>query len=143
MWKSLGRSIPPLLSNYVQIIKKFPRREWELFQELENRIPAAKNPEFLFQLFNGGDVETTVEAFLLTKESYEEKFGKQLEDIEVRPTMGATGGRGMDTAAKGSKMAWLSGLTWAYNMFSDFIKANPEFRCFDWTSATFEEVDVY
>ena len=144
--EELGKKYPTSIE-HVQIIKKFPRREWELFQELENRIPAAKNPEFLFQLFNGGDVETTVEAFLLTKESYEEKFGKQLEDIEVRPTMGATGGRGMDTAAKGSKMAksaaWLSGLTWAYNMFSDFIKANPEFRCFDWTSATFEEVDVY
>ena len=61
--------------------------------------------------------------------------------------MGATGGRGMDTAAKGSQMtrsaAWLSGLTFAYNMFSDFIKANPEFSCLDWASATFEEVDIY
>ena len=133
--------------DHVQIIKKFPRREWEFFQDLENRIPAAKNPEFLCQLFNGGDAVTTVEAFLLTKESYEEKYGKELEKIEVRPTMGATGGRGMDTAAKGSKMArsgaWLSSLTWAYNMLSDFVKENREFRCFDWTSATFEEVDIY
>ena len=137
----------PTSIDHVKTILKFPRREWELFQDLEHRIPAAKNPEFLFQLFNGGDAETTVEAFLLTKESYEEKYGKQLEDIVVRPTMGATGGRGMDTAARGSKMAksasWLSGLTWAYNMFSDFIKANEEFRCFDWASATFEDVDIY
>ena len=133
--------------DHVQIIKKFPRREWDFFQDLENRIPAAKNPEFLCQLFNGSDAVTTVEAFLLTKESYEEKYGKELEKIEVRPTMGATGGRGMDTAAKGSKMArsgaWLSSLTWAYNMMSDFVKENREFRCFDWTSATFEEIDIY
>jgi len=49
-----------------------------LFEDFENRIPAWQNPEFLNQLYNGGSAEATVAAFLHTKESYEEAYGKNL-----------------------------------------------------------------
>ena len=137
----------PSSSHHVEMIKKFPRLKKELFEDLENRIPAWQNPEFLNQLYNGGSAEATVAAFLHTKESYEEAYGKKLERTELRPTMGATGGRGRDTAEKACRVnkstQWLNGLTWAFKMFADFVKANPEFRCFNWTSATFAEIDVY
>lgn len=61
--------------------------------------------------------------------------------------MGATGGRGKDTQAGSNARikseAWLNGMIWAFNMITDFVISNPEFGCFDWESATLEEIDVF
>ena len=132
---------------HLSIIKAFPRRKVEMFYCLKGRIPVAKNRKFLQSLYNTKNAEETVAAFQVTKESYEEKFGEPFVEVVMKPTVGATGGRGKDTVAGGNEFrrseSWLNGITWVFNSVTDFIKANEEFGLFDWSAATFEEVDVF
>ena len=133
--------------HHVAAIKGFPRRKTMMFFHLKDRIPIVKNGKFLHFLFNTKDCEGTVDALQVTMESYEEKFGSKFEDITLKPTVGATGGRGKDTVTGGNthrrSQAWLKGLTWAFNLITDFIQSNPEFGLFDWSVATLDEVDIF
>lgn len=132
---------------HVQTIKNFPRRKDELFQRLKDRIPPSKNPDFLQELYGNNDVNAVVASLQMTEADYEAKHKKKLPEIQVRPTMGATGGRGKDTQAGSNarikSTTWLNGLLWAYNMIADFVAANKEFGCFDWESANLEDIDVF
>ena len=132
---------------HVQTIKNFPRRKDELFQRLKDRIPPSKNPDFLQELYGNTDVNAVVASLQMTEADYEAKHKKKLPEIQVRPTMGATGGRGKDTQAGSNarikSTTWLNGLLWAYNMIADFVAANKEFGCFDWESANLEDIDVF
>ena len=132
---------------HVQTIKHFPRRKDELFQHLKDRIPPSKNPDFLQELYGNTDVNAVVASLQMTEADYEAKHKKKLPEIQVRPTMGATGGRGKDTQAGSNarikSTTWLNGLLWAYNMIADFVAANKEFGCFDWESANLEDIDVF
>ena len=132
---------------HVQTIKNFPRRKDELFQRLKDRIPPSKNPDFLQELYGNTDVNAVVASLQMTEADYEAKHKKKLPEIQVRPTMGATGGRGKDTQAGSNarikSTSWLNGLLWAYNMIADFVAANKEFGCFDWESANLEDIDVF
>ena len=128
-------------------IKSFPRRTFNMFYRLKDRIPMSKNTRFLQSLFNTKNAEETVSAFQLTKQSYEEKFGEQFEDVKLKPTAGATGGRGKDTVAGGNTFrrseAWLKGVNWAFNVVTDFVEANEEFGLFNFEVATLEEIDLF
>lgn len=128
-------------------IKSFPRRTFNMFYRLKDRIPMSKNTRFLQSLFNTKNAEETVSAFQLTKQSYEEKFGERFEDVKLKPTAGATGGRGKDTVAGGNAFrrseAWLKGVNWAFNVVTDFVEANEEFGLFNFEVATFEEIDLF
>ena len=132
---------------HVETVRKFPRRKEDLFQHLENRIPPSKNPEFLQELYGGKDANAVIASFQMTEADYEAKFKKKLPEIQVRPTMGATGGRGRDTQAGSNarikSTSWLNGMIWAYNMIKDFVVANEEFQCFDWESANLEDIDTF
>ena len=132
---------------HVQTIKNFPRRKDELFQRLKDRIPPSKNPDFLQELYGNTDVNAVVASLQMTEADYEAKHKKKLPEIQVRPTMGATGGRGKDTQAGSNarikSTSWLNGLLWAYSMIADFVAANKEFGCFDWESANLEDIDVF
>ena len=133
--------------DHLHSIKAFPRRTFEMFYRLKERIPIAKNKKFLQSLYNTKNAEETVGAFQVTKQSYEEKFGEPYEDVKVKPTVGATGGRGKDTVAGGNiyrrSEAWLKGVNWGFNVFTDFVEANPEFGLFNWSAATLEEIDLF
>ena len=132
---------------HVQTIKNFPRRKDELFQRLKDRIPPSKNPDFLQELYGNNDVNAVVASLQMTEADYEAKHKKKLPEIQVRPTMGATGGRGKDTQAGSNarikSTTWLNGLLWAYNMIADFVAENKEFACFNWESANLEDIDVF
>ena len=132
---------------HVQTIKNFPRRKDELFQRLKDRIPPSKNPDFLQELYGNTDVNAVVASLQMTEADYEAKHKKKLPEIQVRPTMGATGGRGKDTQAGSNarikSTTWLNGLLWAYNMIADFVAENKEFACFNWESANLEDIDVF
>ena len=146
MLEDFRRKFEPA-EQHVQNIKTFPRRKDELFQHLKDRIPPGKNPEFLQELYGGNDVNAVVASFQMTEADYEAKFQKKLPEIQVRPTMGATGGRGKDTQAASNarikSSSWLNGMVWAYNMVADFVKENKEFGCFDWTNANLEDIDTF
>ena len=132
---------------HVQKIKNFPRRKDELFQQLKDRIAPPKNQEFLQELYGGSDVNAVVASLQMTEADYERKFKKKLPEIQVRPTMGATGGRGKDTQAASNarikSSSWLNGMVWAYNMVADYVKENQEFGCFDWENATLDDIDIF
>ena len=132
---------------HVETIKNFPRRKDELFQHKKDRIAASKNPDFLQELYGNNDVNSLVASLQMTEAEYEMKHKKKLPDIQVRPTMGATGGRGKDTqAASNARIkseSWLNGMLWAYNMITDFVAENKEFGCFDWESANLEDIDIF
>ena len=57
-----------------------------------------------------------------------------------------TNGRGLDTVASSVRSvkssSWLQGFTWVYNQMVAFVLDKPEFRHFDWLSATASEFDV-
>ena len=146
MLEEFRRKFEPT-EQHVQTIKNFPRRKDELFQHLRERIPPSKNPEFLQELYGGNDVNAVVASFQMTEADYEAKFKKKLPEIQVRPTMGATGGRGKDTQASSNarikSSSWLNGMIWAHNMVADFVKENKEFGCFDWENATLEDIDIF
>ena len=116
-----------------------------MFYRLTGRITIAKNRKFLQLMYNTKNAEETV--LQVTKESYEEKFGEKFEDVKIKPTVGATGGRGKDTVQVGNAFrrseAWLKGVLWAFNAVTDFVEANAEFGLFNWSVATLEEVDVF
>ena len=132
---------------HIKSVRNFPRRKKELFQNVKERITPSKNPEFLQELYGSKDVDATIASLQMTEGDYEAKFKRKLPEIQVRPTMGATGGRGKDTQAGSNARikseAWLNGMIWAFNMITDFVISNPEFGCFDWESATLEEIDVF
>ena len=132
---------------HVQTIKNFPRRKDELFQRLKDRIPPSKNPDFLQELYGNTDVNAVVASLQMTEADYEAKHKKKLPEIQVRPTMGATGGRGKDTQAGSNarikSTTWLNGLLRAYNMIADFVAENKEFACFNWESGNLEDIEVF
>ena len=146
MWEEFRRKFEPS-QQHVESVTNFPRRKTELFQNLKDRITPSKNPEFLQELYGSKDVEATITSLQMTEADYEAKFGRKLPVIQMRPTMGATGGRGKDTQAGSNARikseAWLNGMIWAFNMMADFVASNPEFGCFDWESATLEDIDVF
>lgn len=118
--------------SHIDVIKKLPRREKEIFVFIEGRIPGDKNVKYLDQLFHSSDAEMTIEAFQMTRESYREAYGEDFVELEKRPTAGPTGGRGKDTvsSAVGSvkSSSCIKGMTWIFNMLCDFVQDRPEFR---------------
>ena len=105
-----------------------------------------KNKRFLHSLYNSKNAEETVAALQVTKESYEDKFKEKFEDVTVKPTVGATGGRGKDTVGGGNTFrrseAWIKGVNWAFNLVTEFVLANPEFGLFNWSAATLDDIDL-
>jgi hypothetical protein len=89
------------LPETINIIKKFPRLEYEIFNPVENKIPASKNHKFLHNLFNSNNAGETLQTFQLTREGFEEKYKTKFEEVDSNPTHGATGGRGKDTLKSG------------------------------------------
>ena len=132
--------------NYLAIIKKLPRLDMELFQEVPMKINPCKNPKFLSSLLNGSDAATTIAAFKLTKQKYKKVYGEEWTDPWKKPTTGAKGGRGKDTVESAvlsvKSPSWVKSINTAFNYLCNFVYENAEFRNVDWTSATAEEFDV-
>ena len=130
----------------INIIKKFPRLEYEIFNPVENKIPASKNHKFLHNLFNSNNAEETLQTFQLTRESFEEKYKTKFEEVDSNPTHGATGGRGKDTLKSGvlkiKSDVWVNSLNTIFNMLMEFVQDKQEFRFFNWYIATAAEIDL-
>ena len=134
---------------HINIIKGFPRREEEMFTKSpKNKIPAEKNGKFQAKLYLVNDAIATFEDYNLTKESYRLKYGEEFEPSTHLQAKGPSGtnGRGLDTVASSVRSvkssSWLQGFTWVYNQMVAFVLDKPEFRNFDWLSATASEFDV-
>ena len=131
---------------HIEVIKNFPRLAYEIFNPVDKRIPASKNPKFLNLLFNSQDAEETLAAYQLTRESYELKYGEKFVPLYVQPTHGATGGRGKDTVQSGIKNikseVWVCSITTVFNMFIEFVQDKQEFRFVNWFIATAAEIDI-
>ena len=130
----------------INIIKKFPRLEYEIFNPVENKIPASKNHKFLHNLFNSNNAEETLQTFQLTREGFEDKYKTKFEEVDSNPTHGATGGRGKDTLKSGvlkiKSDVWVNSLNTIFNMLMEFVQDKQEFRFFNWNIATAAEVDL-
>ena len=94
------------------------------------------------------DAIATFEDFNLTKESYRLKYGEEFAQSTHLQAKGPNGtnGQGLDTVASSVRSvkssSWLQGFTWVYNQMVAFVLDKPEFRHFDWLSATASEFDV-
>ena len=130
----------------INIIKKFPRLEYEIFNPVENKIPASKNHKFLHNLFNSNNAEETLQTFQLTREGFEDKYKTKFEEVDSNPTHGATGGRGKDTLKSGvlkiKSDVWVNSLNTIFNMLMEFVQDKQEFRFFNWYIATAAEIDL-
>ena len=117
---------------FIESIKNFPRLEVEIFNPLEGRISAHKNPKFLDKLLHSKDAYETIKAYQQTKASYKETYGVEYEEIKFIPTHGLTGGRGADTLKNSItntySHSWVSGFTTTFNMVAEFVRDKPEFR---------------
>ena len=130
----------------IEAIKNFPRLEYEVFNPVENKIPASKNHKFLHLLFNSNNAEDTLATFQLTREGFEQKYKTKFEEVDANPTHGATGGRGKDTLESGvlkiKSDVWVNSLNTIFNMLMEFVQDKEEFRFFNWFVATGAEIDL-
>ena len=131
---------------HIEAIKNFPRLDYEVFNPVENKIPASKNHKFLHLLFNSNDAEDTLATFQLTRKGFEEKYKTKFEEVETNPTHGATGGRGKDTLKSGvlkiKSDVWVNSFNTIFNMLMEFVQDKQEFRFFNWFIATAAEIDL-
>ena len=139
----------PGSAQHIVPIKAFPRREEELFKKpSKDKIPAEKNAKFQAKLFLTDDALATFDDYHLTKETYRLKYGEDFKPsthLLAKGPCGATS-RNMDTVASSVRSvkssSWLQGFTWVYNQMVSFIHDKPEFRNFDWLTATAAEYDI-
>ena len=63
---------------------------------------------------------------------YENKYGTEFVEVKIKPSHGATGGRGKDSVLDGvmsvKSNTWVQGFTTVYNMVVEFVQDKPEFR---------------
>ena len=61
---------------HIEIIKNFPRLEYEIFNPVKDRIPGNKKVKILNLLFNSNNAEETIAEYQLTRKMYENKQAK-------------------------------------------------------------------
>ena len=118
--------------DHIEIIKKLPKREEEVFKAVKGRLSAASNYKFLALLYSGLSGEETVAAFQLTRKTFKERYGEEFEAAEAVAAAGPTGGKGKDkvrdAVLKVKSATWVRGITWIFNSLAQFVKAKSEFR---------------
>ena len=94
------------------------------------------------------DALATFDDYNLTKETYKLKYGEDFKPSSHLLAKGPCGAnsRNIDTVASSVRSmkssSWLQGFTWVHNQMVGFVHDKPEFRNFDWLTATATEYDI-